>query len=204
MTSNSSYNQYKEKIINCIQRHLGLNVRDVPVLYVDLVDFYKCIKSNYQLSSEFYDDIEGVKDRYKFLCEVISGLYKWKDKKIYIKNKSKFDLSLLLAELLHSKSFTQDKSWIRKWISEGLTHYLTKILCNECDIKYIESGHRDYFVIWEKIHEKYDLEVLKTILFAQNMKISVQILKHIFRYEKDDILQMTFENARSRLELLGI
>ena len=97
-----------------------------------------------------------------------------------------------------------NKKWIRKWISEGLTHYLEKQLCNKCEIKYVESGHRDYFVIWEKIHKKYDLEVLKTMLFAQDIKISTEILKHVFRYEKDDILQMTFEDAKSRLKLLGL
>lgn len=200
MTLNSYFNQYKEKVIECTQHYLDLDVRDVPTFYVDNIQFYKCIKNNYQLSSESYNDMELIKERYKLLCEMIQGLYKWKEKKIYIKKEVKYDFSLLLAELLHSKSITQGKNWIRKWISEGLIHSLAKILCNKCDIMYIESGHSDYFVIWERIHERYNLEVLKTILFSQDLRISIEILKHIFRYEKDDILEITFKKAKTMIK----
>lgn len=190
--SDALFTQSKKKVINCIREQLNLDVSDVPVLYVNNFKFYKCIKKNYKLSSESYQDIESIKERYKFLCEVIPGLYKWKDEKIYIKNEAKFDFSLLLAELLHSKSITKGKIQIRKWLSEGLIHYLEKILCEMCNINYIESGHSDYFIIWEKIHKKYSLDVLKTIIFAEDIKITIEILKNIFQYEGADILEITF------------
>ena len=127
-------------------------------------------------------------------------MFKWKEEKIYIKIVAKFDYSLLLAELLHSKSITKSKVWIRKWLSEGLIHYLAKILCKMCNINYIESGHSDYYITWEKIHKKYDLEVLKTIIFAEDIKITIGILKNIFKYEKDDILNLTFKEITELLK----
>ncbi len=196
----SYYKQSKNRVLTCIREHLNLDVSDTPILYVNNYEFYKCIKDNYKLSSESYQDIEFTKERYKFLCEIIPGLFKWKDEKIYIKNEAKFDFSLLLAEILHSKSITKGKISIRKWLSEGLIHYLEKVLCELCGIDYVESGHSDYFVIWEKIHKKFNLEVLKTIIFAEDIKITISILKHIFRSEDDDILEITFDEIKTLLD----
>ena len=194
----------KKEVINCIKKYLSLDVSDVPVLYVNNFKFYKCIKQNYKLSSESYQDVESIKERYKFLCVSIPGLYKWKDEKIYIKNEAKFDFSLLLAELLHSKSITKGKSQIRKWLSEGLIHYLEKILCENCNINYIESGHSDYFIIWEKIHKKYNIEVLKSILFAEHLLITIELLKQIFRYKKNDILNIPFDEIKQMTRALKV
>jgi len=198
--SDATFTKSKEKVINCIKNNLNIDVSEVPISYMDNIDFYKVIKQNYKLSSETYQNIELVKERYKLLCEIIPGLYKWKDEKVYIKNEAKFDFSLLLAELLHSKSITKRNTQIRKWFSEGLIHYLEKILCELCDIRYIESGHRDYFVIWEKIYNKYSLDVLKTIIFAEDLKISIGIMKHIFHYEKDDILKISLSKILTLLK----
>lgn len=191
---------FKMKVIKCIKNYLDIDVSDVPVSYVDTISFYKCIKENYKLSSETYQDIELVKERYKLLCEIIPGLYKWKDEKVYIKNEAKSDFSLLLAELLHSKSITKGNIQIRKWFSEGLIHFIEKILCELCDINYVESGHRDYFIIWEKIYNKYGLEVLKSIIFAEDIKITIGIMKHIFRYENNDILEIPLSKILLLLE----
>jgi len=132
---------------------------------------------------------------------MIQGLYKWSEKQLYIKFTAKLDSSLLLAELLHSKSITQGNNRIRKWISEGLIHYITKILCYKCELQYNESGHSDYFIVWEKIHQSYDLDILTTIAFSQDIKISMVLLKNIFRYKKDDIMEIQFEKAKSMLNL---
>lgn len=191
--SETYYKQSKSRVINCIKQNLDLDVSDISIKHVNNFDFYKCIKQNYDLSSESYQDIESIKERYKLLCLIIPGLFKWKDEKIYIKTDSKYDFSLLLVELLHSKSITKGKNWIKKWLSEGLVHYLGKLLCEICNIEYVESGHSDYFVIWEKIHKEYNFEVLKTIIFAEDIKISVGLLKQIFRYNNDDILLLSFD-----------
>ncbi len=198
--SDAIFIQSKEKVINCIKKYLNIDVIKVPVFYLNNIDFYKCIKHNYKLSSETYQDIKSVKERYKLLCEIIPGLYKWKDEKVYIKNEAKFDFSLLLAELLHSQSITKGKIQIRKWFSEGLIHYLEKILCDLCNLDYVESGHCDYFIIWEKIHYKYSLEVLITIIFAEDIKISIGIMKNIFHYEKDNILELSLSKILTLLE----
>ncbi len=191
--SDRFYSQNKDKVIRCIKQNLGLDVSDVPVLYVNNLDFYKCIKNNYRLSSEAYQDLVSVKERYRILCEIIPGMFKWNEEKVFIKIEAKYDFSLLLAELLHSKSVTKGKSTIRKWLSEGLIHYLEKILCELCGIEYIESGHKDYFDIWEKVHKKYNLEVLKTIIFAEDIRITRNLLVTIFKYTGDDILELPFD-----------
>ena len=119
---------------------------------------------------------------------------------MFIKNEAKFDFSLLLAELLHSKSITKGKQTISKWLSEGLIHYLGKVLCELCGINYIDSGHRDYFIIWEKIHKKFNLEVLRTIIFSEDIIITIRILKHIFKYEGENVLELTFDEILKYLD----
>lgn len=201
MSLNSFFKNLKEKVFICIENHLDINVREVPILYVNNFDFYKCIKSNYKFNPEDYVNVEIIKSQYKILCEVISGLYKWKEKSIYIKEEARLNFSLLLAELLHSQSITQGKSYIEEWISEGLPHYLTKIFCKNCSIKYIESGHQEYFPLWEKVHKKHDLIVLKTILFSEDIIITENLLKFIFEYEGKDMLQLSFKKAKDLLSL---
>ncbi|MGV9172706.1 MAG: hypothetical protein ACOC35_09065, partial [Promethearchaeia archaeon] len=182
------FDRSKKRVIECIKKHLDLDVSDIPVMYVTNFEFYKCIKKNYKLRSESYEDIESVKERYRILCEIIPGMFKWKENKVYIKNEVESDFSLLLAELLHSKSITKGNASIRKWLSEGLVHYLEKILCKLCDIEYVESGHSDYFILREKVYDKYGLEVMKTIIFAEDIRITIRLLQHIFGYNDDDIL----------------
>ena len=148
-----------------------------------------------------YHDIEQIKRRYHLYCEIIPGLYKWKDKIIYIKKKERFDLSLLLTELIHAKSITQGKKYIEDQIKEGLPHYLAKLLCVKCSIPYKESAHRIYFQIWERIHKKFNLKVLVKILFTNNIAISIEILKNIFNNEKKDILEIPFEKAMKLLKV---
>lgn len=133
---------------------------------------------------------------------MIPGLYKRREKKIYIKKEKKRDFCLLLAELLHSISIMQHHNEIEDWINEGLIHYLTKILCKKCKIQYIQSEHHKYFEIWKKIHQKYGLEVLLTLLKSQDIRITKRLLNYMFNYEKDDILEISFEKSKNLLNNL--
>ena len=196
MSSDIYFIKLREKIIKCIDQMLGINARDVQVNYIDTFDFYKKIKSNYELGPEMYSDLENVKERYKFFCEIIPGLYKWKEKTVFIKIEEKYNFGLLLVELLHAKSVTQGHSYIKSWIREGLPHFLAKILSVKCEIHYEEKGYQIYFPLWYKIHKKFDLNILKTILFSENLKISVNILKSIFRYDKNYILELPYKKAK--------
>ncbi|GAH14962.1 unnamed protein product [marine sediment metagenome] len=82
------------------------------------------------------NDLDNVKERYKFFCEIIPGLYKWKEKTVFIKIEEKYNFGLLLVELLHAKSVTQGHSYIKSCIREGLPHFLAKILSVKCEIHY--------------------------------------------------------------------
>jgi len=199
LSSESFDKEIKSKALNCIKKWLDLDLAEVPILYVDNFEFYKVIKSNYMIEQEYYNNIESLKLRFRYLCEIIQGLYKWKEKSVYIKSNFKTDLSLLIAELLHAKSITQGHHFIKAWIREGLPHYLAKIISQKCNITYNESGYKIYFPIWELLLNKYNINVLKTIFFSDDLKVSIRILKSIFNYNKDDILELSYKRA---LEIL--
>ena len=183
----------KEKIYNCISKFLNLDVKDTPIVYTDFFTFYKCIKTNYHLPLSNNNDLEQIKERYTFYCQNIPGLYKWKEKTIYIKETEKHDQSLLLIELIHSKSITQGHSEIESWISEGLPHYLSFLLCKECEIEYRQSAFSIYFPIWKSIHKKYGFKLISRLIFTKELNLCVSILKNIFQYDKDDILTRSAE-----------
>lgn len=86
------------------------------------------------------------------------------------------------------------------WIKEGLPHYLARILCEKCKIPYSESRHQQFFPIWKIIHEKYNLSVLTTIIYAKNIRITKNMLKNILNYEKDDILEISYQKAKELIE----
>ncbi|MHA1491256.1 MAG: hypothetical protein ACTSRI_16600 [Promethearchaeota archaeon] len=110
-------------------------------------------------------------------------------------------MSLVLSELLHAKSITQGNKEIEDWIREGLPHYLAKMLCIKCGISYSESRHQQYFSLWEKLNEKYELYTLSTIIYAKDIRITRSFLKTIMNYLHDDILEISFQKAK---ELVGI
>jgi len=107
LRSITKYNKNLQKIYECIETHLGINVKDVLIKYVDLIDFYKYIKSNYDLSLNSQENPELIKDMYYFFCKNIPGMYKRKEKSVIIKEEFINDYNLLLIELIHSKSITQ-------------------------------------------------------------------------------------------------
>lgn len=184
-----------DTVYRCINSILDLNVTDVPIKYVDPFHFYKKIKSNYPLPKPLYEDVGFVKEHYQLICEIIPGIYKWKERSVIIKNEHIGDFSLLLTELLHSKSITQNHKEIQDWLKEGIPHYLAKYLCMKCKIPYSKSEHSEYFQFWEKIHEKYGLDTIKTILYAEDIRISISIMKTILNYSKNDILSLSFEEV---------
>lgn len=200
MKPNSFSNEIKERALTCIERWLGIDARNVPILYVENFDFYKIIKNNYTIEKELYDDIERIKERYKLLCEIIQGLYKWKEKKVIIKVQERNNTGLLIAELLHSKSITQGHSQIKAWIREGLAHFLAEIICKKCNIEYFDSSYKYYYPLWQQVYERYGLNVLKTILYSENLKISIDILKSCLNYKNDDILELPFNKALKLLK----
>jgi len=133
---------------------------------------------------------------------MVPGFYKWKEKKIFIKEAFKSDFSLLLVELLHSKSITQGNSYIKPWISEGLPHFLAKVLCNKCNIDYSDSGHQIYFSIWAQLYNLHGITKLRDILYVDDINVSIGKLKQIFRYNYNDILEISFEKAKDLLKFI--
>ncbi len=190
-----------EVVYLCIEKYLKINVRDVSISHLNEIEFLRCIKSNINLSLEFFEDIQTLKEFYIEFCKRIPGLYKWREEKIFIKEKEKADMSLVLSELLHAKSITQGNKEIEDWIREGLPHYLAKMLCMKCGIFYSESRHQQYFSFWEILNEKYGLYTLSTILYAKDIRITRSFLKTILNYPDDNILEITFQKAK---ELIGI
>ena len=178
---------------------MNIDVRDVPIIYVGDFEFYKYIKRNFSLEPERYEDVDQVKQRYRLYCELIPGLYKWKEKAVIIKKNRKSDISLLLVELLHSKSITQGKPYIEDWLREGLPHYLSKLICEKQSIPYAPSAHDIYFRMWKEIHERHGIQVLKKILYVDEIRLTLEILKKIFTYDKDDILEISFQNVKEFL-----
>jgi len=104
-----------------------------------------------------------------------------------------------LVELLHSKSITQGRIDIEDWLREGLPHYLSKNLCQTHDIHYKESAHDVYNELWERIHVKYGLRVLRKILYSDDIKITMELLKKIFNYDKNDILEIPYDRVKELL-----
>lgn len=198
----NNYEFMKERVIDCICRCLDLVVDAVTINYIDLMRFYQCIKRNYPLEDE---DIYKYREKCAFRTKITPGLYKWEEREIYIKEYAKFDFSTLLVELIHSQSITQGNGYIQKWISEGIPHYLAMILCKHCDIEYIESlFYQDYFKIWRRFHKIYGFDILKRIVFTDNIIETRYILQHTFHYFKDDILEIGTKEAMGRIYLQGV
>lgn len=190
-----------EKIYNCIQIYLNLDVRGVPIQYLDNFAFYKCIKSNYNLFLSHNDDIDLIKETYAYYCKIIPGLYKWKEETIYIKETERNDQCLLLTELLHSKSITQGHSEIESWLSEGLPHYLSYLLCKEYNIEYKTSAFIIYFPIWKYLHKKYGFNLISRIIYTKDLNLTISILKNILQYYNNDILTLSTESIMEHLGL---
>jgi len=199
MNLKNSYNDNLEKVYQCIEYYLGINVRDVYIEYLNILDFYRCLKSNHNLPIDLYEHTEFVKDLFINFCSSIPGMYKKKERHVIIRDDSRDDYCLLLAELIHSKSITQYHQEIEPWIHEGLPHFLAKVLSEKCQIscKNIKSEWEKFFVIWELIYIKnnYNFKILKDIIFTQHIKITKILLKRIFQYGKNDILTLPFEKA---------
>ena len=201
MSKSSNLEPQIENVYGCIELHLKINVRDVPVLYLNEIEFLRCIKSNVNLSLDYIKDIEALKGFYIEFCKRIPGIYKWREKTVYIKAIERGDMSLLLSELLYAKSITQTHKEIKDWIREGLPHYLAKKLCLKCNIPYSESRHQQHFLLWEKINRKYDLYTLSSIIYAKDIRITIKFLKYIMNYQDDDILTIPYQKAKKLLEL---
>jgi len=199
LNSNSILREELQKVYNCIKNYLQIDVSDVPIVYMNSYDYYRCIKTNVTSALQFHKKPEFLNELYMFYCECVSGLYKRREKRVVIKEESKNDSALLLVELLHAKSIIQNYKITEDWINEGLTHYIAKILCEKCKILYKESGHQKYFTIWEKIYQKYGLDLLKNIIFAEDIKITQKILKLLLNYKRNDVLELSFEKAKALL-----
>jgi len=196
---NNTYNPNLERIYQCIEYFLGLNVRDVPIKYLNLIEFYQTIKSNTKLPKELYNDPDFIKEFFRNACDITQGMYKWKEKMVIIKEIHKHDSSMLLTELIHSKSITQNFKEIEDWIKEGIPHYIAKILSEKCKIPYIKSEREKFFVIWDDIYKRYNLELLKTLIYPEDIQITKKLLKQLLNYNKDDILTISFERAKHLL-----
>lgn len=176
-------------------------MRDVPIQYLNIIAFYKCIKNNYNLFLSHNVDLDLIKEKYAYYCKIIQGLYKWKEKSIYIKETEKKDQCLLLTELLHSKSITQGHSEIESWLCEGLPHYLSYLLCKECGIEYKPSAFTIYFPIWKFLHKKHGFNLISRLIYTKDLNLSISILKNILQYDNDDILTLSAESIEKHLGL---
>jgi len=187
------------KICKCINHYVGIDVKDVPVKYVGILDFYYCIKHNYSLDLEFFTT-DQIKERYAYLCQIVNGLYKWQEKIIYIKQQFKYDFSILLVELLHSKSITQGNNNIQLWIREGLPHFLAKVLCRRCNFVSQSSGYVEYVQFWENIAKRHGFEFLKSILYEGTLQDLKNTLSLLFNYdEESNILEVPFQKISKEL-----
>lgn len=193
------YKIAKNLICNCVKKNLNVNVDMISVFHLCDEEFLKIIKSNIEKK------IFGEYDIIEYQISVIKhffqtpGLYKCSENAVFIKNNEKDDLSLLLAELIHSKSITRSKRYVEDWIREGIPHYIAKVLCEICEIEYSGSAHEEFFVIWERVHRiKGSIEDLLKINFAPYIKISRARLEILFRYEESvDILTIPFKKAKT-------
>ncbi len=199
----SYFNVQRENVLKCIHQHLGLDARNVEVAYVDDFEFYKLIKSNHKIDSVHYKNLEDVKERYRLICNATLGFNKWKERRVVIKINQKFNFGLLLVELLHAKSITQRKTFIKPWIREGLTHFIARVLCFKCDIEHEENTlYRLYFPLWERIYDEVGLNKLRQVLFVENIQESIKTLKQVFNYTDDDILEIPYGKAISLMRSL--
>jgi hypothetical protein len=73
---------------------LKIKTDDVPIFYLNSLEYYKCIKSNSTLPNSYFENIEFVKQLYINACEITPGMYKYKEKKIVIKSENNKDFGL--------------------------------------------------------------------------------------------------------------
>lgn len=198
MNSNDKLISIQNSVYRCINHFLNIATSDVPIEYVTDLEFFRYLKTNSHLSPQYFE-IEDINLFYRTSCEITPGIYKYRERRVIIKIKNKYDSCLLLAELLHSKSITQFHKDTENWIKEGLPHYLAKIICKKCKFQYKDSTHEQFYPLWEYIHEKYGFNVLKTILFPIDIKFTIRTLQWIFNYHKEDILKIPFEKAQELL-----
>ncbi len=149
-----------------------------------------------------------IKTLYEFFCRNISGIYKRKEKSVIIKKENQFDYSLLLVELLHSKSITQYYNETEDWITEGIPHFIATVICEKCKIsRFKETNHiksiwDKYFDVWIKLYKIYGLNFLKTIIYSKDIKITKALLKNAFSYPNEDILTISYKKAKELSELI--
>jgi len=198
MRSDDRLNKAQNLVYGCINRFLGIDVSDVPIEYVNDINFFRYLKDNSHLSPSYFE-IEDVNLFYRMSCEITPGIYKYRERRVIIKIQHKNDSCLLLTELLHSKSITQAYASTEKWIKEGLPHYLARIICKKCKFRYENSTHKEFFPLWEYIHNKHGFDVLVTILYPLDIKFTIRTLQWIFKYDKEDILEVPFKEAQNLL-----
>jgi len=199
------YKIAKNLICNCIKKNFNINVDMISVFHLCDEEFLEIIKSNIEKK------VFGEYDNREYQISVTKhflqtpGLYKCSENAVLIKKNEKDDLSLLLAELIHSKSITRSKRYVEDWVREGIPHYLAKVLCEICGIEYSGSAHEEFFVIWERVHRiKGSIEDLLKINFAPYIQMARARLKILFRFEDSvDILTIPFKKAKTLVNLIA-
>ena len=79
MDSTSDFSTQIETVYLCIEKILKINVRDVPISYLNEIEFLRIIQSNINLSLDVIEDIQVLKEFYVEFCKRIPGLYKWRE-----------------------------------------------------------------------------------------------------------------------------
>ena len=104
--------EFRGNINSIIKSFLNIEVSNVPIHYIENLEFYKCIKRNFPLESEKYDNIERVKDVYRYYSKIIPGLYKWNEKAVFIKKEERF--SDLIKDDILELPFSKVKDLIKR------------------------------------------------------------------------------------------
>ena len=69
MNPKSKLNLLQNSVYKCINHYFNMDVSDVPIVYVNEIDFYKYLKTNSDFPPIFFEKIKDIKQFYQFAVE---------------------------------------------------------------------------------------------------------------------------------------
>jgi len=149
----------------------------------------------------YYEKLGYSQQTAETLAEITNAITIHGEKIIVIKEKSIQKYDTILHELLHS--LTWIKTRYKRWVREGLTRYIQKLVSNHFNIEIGESIYDEfsYTKIWEDITKIVGEKTILTLYFSESEEALRKTTK---KFEKaginlPELLEVNFNQAKNYL-----
>ncbi|MBS7251579.1 MAG: hypothetical protein KIH08_13475 [Candidatus Freyarchaeota archaeon] len=196
--SDSRLNQAAKTCLNHIQSFLGEKGIHIEILNRPKYRFYVADLPYFQ---SYFGRMGYSQQTAETLAEITNAITIHGEKIIVLKEKYIQNYDTILHELLHS--LTWIKTRYKRWIREGLTRYIQKLVSSHSNIEIGESIYDEfsYTKMWENAARVVGEKTILLLYFSESEEALRKTTKN---FEKaginlPELLEMNFNQAKSLL-----